>query len=137
MVDFRNTQKRKATFDFLGFTFYWGKSRSGIITPKVKTSKQRLRSKVKKMKEWIKGKRNEMPLKDIWDEFKRKVEGHIRYYGVSFNISEVSTYVYIVTKVIFKWLNRRSQRKSFDWERFRLFVQANPLPQIKVHHKLF
>ena len=137
MVNFKSSNGKKAVFNFLGFTFYWGKSRNGRIIPKVKTEKKRMRSKLNKMKEWIKGIRNKQKLKVIWEELKRKVEGHIRYYGVSFNIEEVERYIYLTTQLIFKWLNRRSQKKSFDWEQFNKFMRANPLPKVRVCHKLF
>ena len=73
-------------FDFLGFTIYWGRSRSGMATPKLKSSGKRLRSKLKKVNLWAKKIRNICKLKDIWKLFCLKLAGHIRYFGVSFCI---------------------------------------------------
>jgi RNA-directed DNA polymerase len=127
----------KGCFDFLGFTFYWGKSRKGRITPMVRTSKKRIRSKIQTIKEWIKGMKDKLKLTVIWENLKLKILGHLRYYGVSFNTRELAKYVHLVTYIMFKWLNRRSQKRSFDWEKFKTFTKANPLPAVKIYHKLF
>ena len=66
-----------------------------------------------------------------------KLRGHVQYYGVSFNDQRVEKFLYEAKKIIFKWLNRRSQRKSFSWEKFSLYVEAHPLPTAKVIHRLF
>jgi group II intron reverse transcriptase/maturase len=65
-------------FDFLGFTFYRGRSRRGYIIPKLKTSGKRLRSKLKQLGEWAKRVRNVLPLKQIWALFQAKLRGHVQ-----------------------------------------------------------
>jgi len=65
------------------------------------------------------------------------LRGHIQYYGVSFNSRAVQTFLMKATRILFKWLNRRSQRRSFNWEQFTLFIRANPLPKAKVCYALF
>ena len=110
---------KQGVFDFLGFTFYLGRSRRGLVIPKLKTSKKRFRSKLKNVKVWAKRIRNRERLKVIWSIFCTKLEGHIRYSGVSFNVYEVNNFVWMATRILFKWLNRRSQRKSFNWEKFQ------------------
>ena len=128
---------RQETFDFLGFTFYWGKSRSGWVVPKLKTRAKTMRTKLKRVKEWIKQVKDRKPLKEIWKIFSAKLRGHVQYYGVSHNSEQVSQFLHEATKIVFKWLNRRSQRKSFTWEKFRLFMAANPLPKAQIAHKMF
>jgi RNA-directed DNA polymerase len=128
---------KQGTFDFLGFTFYWGKSQSGWIIPKLKTRAKTMRTKLKRVNEWIKQVRHEKPMKEIWQIFKAKLRGHIQYYGVSHNGGEVETFLSKATKIVFKWLNRRSQRKSFTWEKFQLFMKMDPLPISKIAHPLF
>lgn len=137
LVEFSKNSNKPASFDFLGFTFYWGKSRDGYKIPKVKTSGKRLRAKLSNATQWIKEVRNKYRLKIIWKKLCIKIEGHIRYYGVSFNAKQLRLFIEETTKILFKWLNRRSQRKSFDWERFQLFIKANPLPKARICHKLF
>lgn len=131
-----NQSVKQEAFDFLGFTFYLGKSRTGKIIPKVKSCGKRINSKLKKVKEWCKEVRNKYKLTDIWQRFCSKVGGHIQYYGVTFNIKAVSNFVQHAVRILFKWLNRRSQRQSFTWEKFELFIEGNPLPKVKIYHAL-
>ena len=127
---------KQETFDFLGFTFYLGKSRKGRIIPKVKSCSGRISSKLKKVNDWCKDIRNKYKLPVIWKSFCSKLRGHIQYYGVSFNTQAVSTFIWQSVKIMFKWLNRRSQRKSFTWEKFNMFIERNPLPKVKIYHIL-
>jgi len=127
----------QGTFDFLGFTFYYGKSRAGKIIPKLKTKPKAINSKLKKVAAWFKEIRNKISMKEIWKIFCSKQRGHIQYYGVSHNLQSVEKFLYESTRIAFKWLNRRSQRKSFTWEKFKLFIQKKPLPKAKIVHLLF
>ena len=125
------------TFDFLGFTFYLGKSRRGKIVPKVKTRGKTLRAKLKKVDSWAKEIRNKFTMNYIMKKAAVKLAGHIRYYGVSHNFRSVSTFVMQVKRMLFKWLNRRSQRKSFTWDQFQLYLDRIKFPETKIYHLLF
>jgi len=129
--------KLQGTFDFLGFTFYLGKSKKGWVIPKVKTSGKKLRAKLKNVTTWCKTVRNRKKLSLIWNTFRSKIRGHIQYYGISHNTDKVDEFVGQSTKILFKWLNRRSQRKSFDWDKFSLFMKKKPLDHARVIHALF
>jgi RNA-directed DNA polymerase len=137
VVNFSKAAGNKSTFDFLGFTFYTGRSRKGFETVKVKTVGKRMGAKLKKVTQWMREVKNEYTLKELWKKFCIKLEGHVRYYGVSSNIKCIQTFIDKATKIVFKWLNRRSQRKSFSWERFGLFIEANPRPKARICYKLF
>ncbi len=128
---------RRAVFDFLGFTFYWGRSRRGHPIPKVKTSGKRLRAALQRVQLWARAMRSRERLLTLWRIFCAKVRGHLRYYGVSFNQRALSVFVYYATRTMYKWLNRRSQRRSYNWEQFRRFIAANPLPRPVICHPLF
>lgn len=128
---------KQEAFDFLGFTFYLGKSQRGILIPKVKTNGTRLRKKLKKVSLWARKVRNKAPLKEIWKAFGQKLEGHIQYYGVSSNTKSVQNFRDKTIRIMFKWLNRRSQRKSFGWEKFELFMSRHPAPKARICHVLF
>jgi group II intron reverse transcriptase/maturase len=128
---------KQETFDFLGFTFYLGRSMKGGIIPKLKTCGKRYRSKLNKVKDWARKIRNQEKLGTIWKIFCSKLRGHVQYYGVSFNSKAVGKFLREAASILFKWLNRRSQRKSFDWDKFQLFQKKYPLPEAKVRHKLF
>ncbi len=125
---------KQEVFDFLGFTFYLGRSRNGRIIPKVKSSGKRIRAKLKKVNDWGKGIRNKCKLPIIWATFCSKLRGHIQYYGVSHNCNAVDSFIWKAVKIMFKWLNRRSQKKSLNWEQFKLFIIRHPLPKVKVYH---
>ena len=128
---------KQQSFDFLGFTFYLGKSRKGVTIPKVKTSGKRMRTKLKRVNEWARKVRSQYRLMQIWKMFCTKLKGHIGYYGVSFNVDRVNVFLNDAVKIMYKWLNRRSQKKSFDWERFNLFLQKYPPPKARVVHSLY
>jgi group II intron reverse transcriptase/maturase len=129
--------EKQEIFNFLGFTFYLGKSQKGRIIPKLKSCGERIRSKLKKVNQWCRGIRNKCKMKDIWGIFCSKIRGHIQYYGVSYNTEALNSFIYQSSKIIFKWLNRRSQKRSFDWNKFNLFILKNPLPKVKIYHHLF
>lgn len=136
VVNFRKS-KKGSSFNFLGFTFYRGKTKSGSQIVKAKTEGKRMRSKLKNTAQWMRKVKDKYTLKQIWKTLCMALEGHIRYYGVPFNVSRVHTFIFRVTRIVFKWLNRRSQRKSFTWEKFGLFIKANPLPRARACHKLY
>lgn len=125
------------TFDFLGFTFYCGKAnKKGFFRCRVKTSKKKFRSKLKAMKEWIKENRTR-PLKEMFKTLSSKLRGHYRYYGVTDNTYSIESY-YVETKwMLFKWLNRRSQKKSYTLEQFDELLRNFVLPTPKIYVSLF
>ena len=118
------------------FIFYLGKSKKGRIVPKVKSCGKRMSSKLKKVNDWCKYIRNKHKLPVIWKIFCSKLRGHIQYYGVTFNSKAVSNFIHQAVKIMFKWMNRRSQKKSFTWDKFYLFIERNPLPKAKIYHTL-
>ena len=124
-------------FDFLGFTFYWGRSLSGHSIPKVKTSGKRLRASLTRVRAWASTVRSRQGLLPIWRMFCAKVRGHLRYYGVSFNSRALATFITQATRIMYKWLNRRSQRRSFTWTQFQRFLDQYPLPRLAVYVSLF
>jgi RNA-directed DNA polymerase len=128
---------RVESFDFLGFTYYWGKSLKGTCLPKVKSSGKRMRIKLKRINEWAKKNRNIHPTLHFWESFCTKIAGHIRYYGVSFNTVAMKRFIHRATRIMFKWLNRRSQRRSWTWEQFDAFQGRYPLPVAKIYHRLW
>lgn len=128
---------KQGCFDFLGFTFYLGKSKHNRWIPKVKTAKSRFVTKQKRVTEWMKANRNKMKLVPLWKTFCAKIRGHIQYYGVSHNFEHVRSFVETAYQTFFKWINRRSQRKSMTWEKFSRFRKRHPPPRIVVRHRLF
>jgi RNA-directed DNA polymerase len=127
----------QGSFDFLGFTFYFGKSRQGKWIPKLKTAKKRFVTKMKRVAKWIKEKRNTAKLVPLWKTFCSKLRGHIQYYGVSFNYEKIKAFIEEAERTFFKWINRRSQRPSMTWDKFSKFRNKYPPPALEIKHKLF
>jgi group II intron reverse transcriptase/maturase len=126
IVDFGN--KTHNVFHFLGFTLYWGKTREGKTLLKLKTQTERLRAKILSFKEWIKGARAKYRTQVLWKKAAEKIRGHYAYFGVTFN-SRLTLFYKICVQLMFKWLNRRSQKRSYSWEGFLTRLKAHPLPK--------
>lgn len=124
------------TFDFLGFTHYCGKSKQGMFRVKRKTCKKKFKAKIKEFTQWMKANRHER-MRETFKKVKVKLVGHYRYYGVTDNYRMLAKYLAEVKKIIYKWLNRRSQKRSFDYEKFNKYLKVNPLPAPKIYVKLY
>ncbi|NSM56734.1 group II intron reverse transcriptase/maturase [Wolbachia endosymbiont of Atemnus politus] len=133
----KREKKKTESFNFLGFTHYSAKSRKGRLIMGHKTSKVSLARKLKEIKEWLKTIRNHTCLKDWWQILKAKLRGHYNYFGISGNYQWLSKFEQAVKKLTFKWINRRSQKKSMNWEQFEHYTQVNPLPKPKICFSLY
>ncbi|MGG0741466.1 reverse transcriptase domain-containing protein [Niallia taxi] len=127
---------KPATFEFLGFTHYCGKSKQGKFRVKRKSSRKKVQGKLKESKEWLKFNRNKN-IHIIMDRFRRSLIGYYNYYCITDNTQSVNKFRDKIGYLLFKWLNRRSQRKSFTWEKFRLFLKKYPLPYAKVKVNIY
>lgn len=130
-------EPRPATFDFLGFTHYCDKTRKGAFKLGRKTSSKKLRAKLTAANLWLKSVRNVAKLSVWWPVFRAKLRGHYNYFGVSGNMREMKVFCNRTKRMAFKWINRRSQRKSFTLEAFERFLVWNPLPQPRILHNLY
>lgn len=124
------------TFDFLGFTHYCSKSKKGKFRVKRKTSKKKMASKLKENKAWLKANRH-LGMERIMNRLRRSLKGYYNYYCITDNVTTVVKFRDEVVKQFFKWMNRRSQRKSFTWEKFRLFLNKFPLPKPKAKVSIY
>lgn len=123
-----NTKKAENQLGFVGFSLYWGKSGARRKTLKIKTAPKKLGKCIEAFTDWIKNNRNRLSTKKIWEEAASKLTGHYLYYGLRFNRTKLYHFYYSAIGVLFKWLNRRSQKHSFDAEKFRRKLKYNPLP---------
>ena len=133
----KQQKRRRHTFDFLGFTHYCGVSRRGKFIVGRKTSAKKFRAKCREMNVWLKAVRNACKAKEWWPILCAKLRGHYQYYGVSGNMRSMQRYYHITIRLVMKWLNRRSQRKSFNWERFRSYLEHYPVPRPRIVHNLY
>jgi len=126
--------RKVATFDFLGFTHYCDKTRKGAFKLGRKTARKKFVLKLKELNQWMKKVRNLIELKEWWQVLRLKLIGHYRYYGISGNTSSMRAYYAQALRLAHKWINRRSQKKSYNWQQFLKFVKYNPLPLPKIYH---
>lgn len=121
------------TFEFLGFTHYWGRSRQGNWVVKRKTAAPRFTRSLKQIAQWCRSHRHH---KVAWQhqQLGQKLRGHYAYYGITGNLRALQTFRLEVERVWRKWLHRRSQRKGMVWERFARVRERYPLPAARIVH---
>jgi hypothetical protein len=122
---------RPGTFDFLGFTFYWGRTRQGYWGLKRRTAKKRLARALQGVNQWLRGHRHD-PIEDQAKRLGMMIRGHINYYGVIGNSIAIARFHWHLRRLWHKWLNRRSQRKSLDWAAFHRLLKTYPLPPARL-----
>lgn len=121
-------------FTFLGFEFYWAKTRSGKKTVKRRTSKTKFRASLSRLKEWLMRNRS-LPLKELAKTLGRMFLGYFNYYGVIGNSDCLWKYWNASRRIIFRGLNRRSQRLSYNWKGFEQMWRTLDLPRPKIVEK--
>lgn len=127
--------KRPATFNFLGFTHYAGKSRTGRFVLGRKSQRERIAKKLKEVGNRLSALRVQGG-RAMMAYAERHLRGHVGYYAVSGNARQVRIYAYRISRLLFKWLNRRSQRRSVAWERFSK-VLSGWMPSLRIKYNLY
>ena len=130
------TGKQPETFDFLGFTHYCGKTRQGSFKVQRRTSRKKFRAKLKEWKVWLRENRGLVKAGAILRTAKAKLAGHLNYYAITDNYAMCQNFKREVTGLLFKWLNRRSQRRSYNWERFNDALAWVGWPSVPIQHNL-
>jgi group II intron reverse transcriptase/maturase len=105
-------------FNFLGFTHYCGKTKEGYFQVKRRTSRKKLGQSLRKFTDWAKKARHVLRKGEMLRQARGRVIGHLSYYAITDNLERCSYYAYRTKHILFKWLNRKSQRKAYTWERF-------------------
>ncbi len=126
-------KERERTFDFLGFTYHWGESRSGKWIPKPRTAKDRLRRALRRVVDWIREHRHER-IEQQHRTLTSKLCGHYAYYGISHNGDALGRLFNEVRQAWRKWLDRRSQRARMSWEKMAQLWKRYPLPRPRIVH---
>jgi len=117
----RGDKPGKDRFDFLGFEFRWGRDRKGRPHVKRRTSRKKLRASLKKANEWCKeNKRRRLP--DLFRRLNAKLRGYYNYYGVHGNQDSLRVFFNQVMSFLWRQLNQRSQRKSYNWQAFKMLI---------------
>lgn len=141
LVDFtrpaRNTRKGKGngTFDFLGFTHYWARSRRGNWVIKRKTVRKRRNRFVKAIWDWCRSNRH-LPVPVQHKKLCQKLRGYYQYHGVRFNYETLGLVNFLARRTWRHWLNRRSRKGPMNWATYVKFLAIYPLPKPRIHHSI-
>jgi len=125
--------EKPETFNFLGFTHLWAKSRKGYWVIKRKTAKDRFARSLKRLSAWMRKVRYR-PIAEQHKTLCSKVRGHLQYYGIRGNGDALSRFVYCTNQLWRKWLSRRSYASKRSWEWFNKLLERFPLPRPVVTH---
>ena len=112
----------KTAFDFLGFEFRWGKDRKGKPHVKRRTARKSLRNSKKRFTQWCRDNRHRR-LPDLFKAVDAKLRGYYNYFGVHGNSLSLNAFYFHAVRTLMKFLNRRSQRKSYNWVGFKQLME--------------
>ena len=124
------------TFDFLGFTHFWTRSRNGNWVVKRKTAGDRFSRSMRNANTWCRSHRH-LPVRDQHRLLCRKIQGHYAYYGITGNSPALARFLFEVTRIWKKWLSRRSQRGYLNWPSFQRLLDRYPLPPALAVHSSY
>jgi len=124
-------QQSQTYFEFLGFEFRWGKDRKGRAHLKRRTSRKRLKKSLERFTEWCKENRN-LGVRKLGKQLRAKFQGYYNYYGVKGNSRRLQEYYDQAMGILKKWLNRRSQKKSYNWQGFKDTVSYLKVPRPRI-----
>ncbi|MEJ1397927.1 MAG: group II intron reverse transcriptase/maturase [Candidatus Sedimenticola sp. (ex Thyasira tokunagai)] len=123
------------TFDFLGFTHYWARTRRGYWVIKRKTARKKVRKTVQALWTWSRNNRHQ-DLKKQYRILCSKLRGHYQYFGVRCNMRAMETVLHHARRGWRFWLNRRSSKKALTWEKYEKLMESMPLPRPKIIHNV-
>jgi hypothetical protein len=127
---------RPGTFDLLGFTHYWGRSRKGVWVVKRRTAAHRFRRAITKIAQWLRNHRHD-PVAELHQTLGQKLRGHFTNYGITGNGEALSRFRYAVVRLWRKWLRRRKRCGFISWDRFTRLLGRYPLPAAVVVHSVY
>jgi group II intron reverse transcriptase/maturase len=122
VIPFSRYRQGESSFDFLGFEFRWGSDRQGQARVQLRTARKKFRNSIKRVAEWCKQNRHRR-VKEQFQLLNAKLRGYYNYYGVRGNYDSLNEYFQQVQQLHLKWLNRRSQRQSYNWAGYRMLKQ--------------
>ena len=126
--------KRLETFDFLGITHYCDRARAGGFKLGRRTARTRQNRALTGINEWLRRVRNLVPLRQWWPIFVAKLQGHYNYYGIGGNLRSLQIVSDRAKWLAYRWINRRSQKRSYDLEQYERWLKYHPLPKPRICH---
>jgi RNA-directed DNA polymerase len=127
----RFSPQDKESFEFLGFEFRWGKDRKGKPHLKRRTSRKRYRRSLQRFTEWCKKTRH-LKNKERFAKLSQKLMGYYNHYGLPDNYESLKNFFYHAERILFKWLNRRSQKRSYTWKGFEELLTCYKIPKPRI-----
>jgi hypothetical protein len=121
-------QEPPGSFDFLGFTHFWSRSKKGNWVVKRKTARSRFRRALGKIADWCRRNLHE-PFREQYRNLQRKLQGHYQYFGIVGNGRSLWCFRDRVTEIWKKWLSRRGGKKEMAWVWLHRLLQEHPLPR--------
>ena len=134
--DAQRRGEKPKVFTFLGFEHYCGKTKEGYFKVKRRTSRKKLGQSLGKFTDWAKKARHVLRKGEMLRQAKSRVVGHLSYYAITDNLERCSYYDYRAKQILFKWLNRKSQRKAYTWESFAQALAWVDWPPLRVRKDL-
>jgi len=136
IISFSRFRKHEKTyFGFLGMEFRWGVSKKGKDIIKRRTSRKKLKKSLQNFTKWCKENRNKR-LRKLFVELNSKLRGYYNYYGVIGNWTSLKEFYYHVQRILYKWLNRRGQRRSFNWKQFEQVMKRYRIERPRITEKI-
>ncbi|BCX81991.1 RNA-directed DNA polymerase [Methylomarinovum caldicuralii] len=132
LLDFRKPGRKGQSFQYLGFTHYWGRSGKGRWVVKRKTAQARLSRSLQAINHGCRMHRH-WPVADQQAALSRKLKGHYAYYGIVGNSQSLARFLYEVRRRWYKWLSRRN-RERMNRDHFGRLYKRYPLPPPRVVH---
>jgi len=123
-------------FTFLGFTHYCGKTREGYFKVKRRTSRKKLEQSLERYTDWAKKAGQVLRKGEMFRQARIRVLGHLSYYAITDNLERCNFYVWRATQILFKWLNRKSQRRAYTWESFNQALAWVEWPKARLRKDL-
>jgi len=128
-----NGTDRPGTFDLLGFTHYWGRTRRGGWAVTRQTASKRLSRAVQSIAQWCRTHRHS-PVAEQHAKLSQKMRGHYAYYGITGNARALHGFLWAVSRAWRKWLDRRNRQREMTWPRFKRLLKRYPLPPPRIVH---
>ena len=120
----------------LGFTHYCGKTKRGYFKVKRRTSRKKLGQSLRKFGDWAGKVRHKLRKGEMLRQARVRVNGHLNYYAITDNAEQCNRYVFHATKLLFKWLNRKSQRKAYTWSGYNHALNCVGWPNLRIRKDL-
>jgi len=131
VIPFSRYRQGETSFEFLGFEFRWGVNRKGHAWLKRRTARKKLRNSLKRVTEWCRQNRHRRVREPV-QLLNAKLRGYKNYYGVSGNSASLDEFFYQVRRIHQRWLNQRSQRRSYTWAAYNELMCLLRLEQPRI-----